>query len=80
MGCITPWNQNLSKYGGGIQASRLRVTTETKRMTKLFAIKLAIQTRIEMFGEEKAFEYLMLCIEKGFVLLIDAEEIFEECF
>lgn len=80
MGCITVWNRCLNPQGGGIPSSKLRSNFENQRVTSVFAVKLAVQLRIEKFGEEEAFNFLMMKCDKGVISLEDAEEIFNECF
>ena len=80
MGCITIGNQGLNPKGGGIPSSKLRSNFENQRVSKLFAINLAVKTRIEIFCEEQAFDYLMFCLEINRITIFEAEEIFNECF
>ena len=80
MGCITNWNQGLSREGGGIPSSKLRINFENKRVASVFAAKLAVQGRIEKFGEEDAFNFLIGKCDKGTISFEDTEQIFEECF
>jgi hypothetical protein len=80
MGCITNWNQCLNSEGGGIPSSKLKNNFENKRIATVFATKLAVQLRIESFGEDNAFTFLVDKCNKGKISFEDTEQIFDECF
>jgi hypothetical protein len=77
---ITIGNKGLNPKGGGIPSSKLRSNFENKRIASVFAVKLAIQSRIKKFGEEDAFKLLIIKCEEGTISFENAEQIFDECF